>query len=47
MFIEGRSGEITDVFLDSQGVLLGILIIMLILKITNEIKNRKSIKVRY
>ena len=37
-FIPGRSPQITDVMLDSLGVLCGILILMLILKITDNIK---------
>lgn len=41
MFIAGRSGEITDVIIDTLGVALGIIIIMLILKIVN---NRNLLK---
>lgn len=38
LFIPGRAGQITDVILDSMGVLLGILLVLLILKINKKIK---------
>ena len=41
-FIPGRSAQITDVMLDSLGVLCGILILMLILKIADNIKAKKE-----
>ena len=41
-FIEGRSGQITDVMIDSMGVLFGILIVMLLIEIY--IKIYKNIK---
>lgn len=40
-FIPGRSAQITDVILDSMGVLLGILIVMTLTKICEYIKNKK------
>ena len=33
LFVPGRSGQITDVVLDSMGVLLGILLILMLLKV--------------
>lgn len=38
LFIPGRSGQITDVILDSMGVLLGILIVLLIIEMNKKIK---------
>jgi len=38
-FVPGRSGELTDIFLDSLGVLFGCLIILLILKIIDKNQN--------
>lgn len=38
LFIPGRSGQITDVILDSMGVLLGILLVLLVLKIYKKMK---------
>ena len=38
-FVAGRSGQVTDVMLDSLGVLFGILILMLVLKIADRKKN--------
>lgn len=42
MFIAGRTAKPTDVFIDTLGVILGIVIIMLILKIIN-IRNKREI----
>ncbi len=44
MFSPGRGPQVSDVILDSAGVLLGILIVMLITKIYKKIKNKKEIK---
>ena len=41
MFIAGRTAKPTDVFIDTLGVVLGILIIMLILKIVSN-RNKKE-----
>ena len=40
VFIEGRSGELRDVLIDSFGSLIGILFINLIIKIFNKIRNK-------
>lgn len=43
LFIQGRSAQITDVFIDTMGVILGILLVMLIQKIIYEyILNKKD-----
>lgn len=39
LFIKGRSGQITDVMIDTSGVIVGILIILIISNIINNIKN--------
>lgn len=39
LFVEGRSGEIKDVIIDSTGVLFGILIAHIIIKIINKLKS--------
>ena len=41
VFVPGRGPLITDVILDSIGVLTGIFIVMLVLKVYMEINNRK------
>lgn len=41
-FISGRSGNITDVFIDTIGVLLGIAIVMLIIFISKKITKKLS-----
>ena len=42
LFISGRSGQITDVLLDSMGVLLGIFLVLLVIKIiTSNLLNKK------
>lgn len=38
LFVPGRSGQITDVILDSMGVLLGILIVLTTLELYKKIK---------
>lgn len=38
LFVPGRSGQITDVILDSMGVLLGILIVLTALELYKKIK---------
>ena len=42
LFIPGRSGEIRDVFIDSLGIIIGILILMLILKIKKGEKDERQ-----
>lgn len=44
LFIPGRSGQITDVILDSMGVLLGILLILTVLEVYKKIKKKIDIK---
>ena len=44
LFVDGRSGEFRDVLLDSLGVLTGILMVVLIIKIYKEIKLKKNKK---
>ena len=36
-FIEGRSGQITDVLIDTAGIILGVVIVLLILKLMNNL----------
>lgn len=43
-FIPGRGPLITDVILDSMGVLLGILLVMLIVKLYKKTSERKTNK---
>lgn len=42
LFVEGRSGEITDVLIDSGGALFGILITILVVKKYINFKERKN-----
>lgn len=42
LFVSGRSGQITDVLLDSMGILLGILLVLTVLEIDKELKNRNK-----
>lgn len=44
LFIPGRSGQITDVILDSMGVLLGILLVLTALEIYKKIKRKIDVK---
>lgn len=44
LFIPGRSGEIRDVLIDSTGVLLGVFIIYLLMRIKGMFKSGKTIK---
>lgn len=44
-FVPGRSPQITDVMIDTMGVILGILIVMTVLEISKIIKLHKSGKV--
>lgn len=41
-FISGRSGQVSDVFLDSIGVTVGGLFILLIIKIVDKFRNNKK-----
>ena len=41
IFVDGRSGQITDVIIDSFGIILGILIAFCVIKIYNKI-NKKN-----
>ena len=41
-FVDGRSGQIVDVFIDSIGIALGICILMLIYKITIKIQQKRK-----
>lgn len=41
-FVAGRSGQITDVMIDTMGVTLGILLVMLIIGIAGKIKFQKN-----
>ena len=41
-FIPGRSGQVSDVFLDTLGVSVGCLFILLIIKIVNKLKKNKN-----
>ena len=43
-FVSGRSGQITDVMIDSFGVLFGILIVMLVMECTRRICSKHYIK---
>lgn len=43
LFIPGRAGQLTDVILDTMGVILGILLILVMLEIDKKIKNRKNL----
>lgn len=40
LFIQGRSGQMTDVILDSMGVFLGIVLILTILEINKKLKRK-------
>lgn len=40
LFIPGRSGEIRDVLIDSSGVLLGIFITLVLIKLKNNLENK-------
>ena len=44
LFVPGRSGEFTDVCLDTVGATFGILLVMIIVWIVEKIKNRNSNK---
>lgn len=44
LFIPGRSGEIRDVLIDSTGVLLGVFIIYLLMRIKGMFRSGKTIK---
>lgn len=44
LFIPGRSGEIRDVLIDSTGILLGVFIIYLLMRIKGMFKSGKTIK---
>lgn len=41
-FVSGRSGQVSDVFLDTLGVAVGGLFILLIIKILNKFKKNKN-----
>ena len=43
MFVPGRTGKVIDIFIDSLGIICGIIIIYLGLKIYNFIKRKKSL----
>ena len=40
-FIAGRSSQLTDVLIDSMGVVFGIVIVLIVCKLFNVVKNRK------
>ena len=42
MFSPGRSAKISDVYIDTVGILLGMTALLLILKIYQEIKNKRQ-----
>ena len=42
LFVLGRSGEIRDVCIDSLGVITGIIILLLTIKVIDNIRNRKK-----
>ncbi len=42
LFVLGRSGEIRDVCIDSLGVITGIIILLLTIKVIDNIRNRKE-----
>ncbi|MCI8471346.1 MAG: VanZ family protein [Clostridia bacterium] len=42
IFVPGRASQITDVMLDSMGILFGILVVLMILKIKQKIKNKNN-----
>ncbi|MCI8412241.1 MAG: VanZ family protein [Clostridia bacterium] len=44
LFIPGRSGQITDVIIDTMGVLLGILVLLTLLEIYKKTTNKIDIK---
>ena len=44
MFVDGRSAQVTDVMLDTLGVLFGILILMLVLQIADRKKKKALLK---
>ena len=43
-FIPGRAAKVTDVMIDTMGVMVGILVLLLILTIANKIKIKNTIK---
>ena len=43
-FVDGRSAEIRDVCIDTCGVILGILLVILAVKIIKNIKTKKAEK---
>lgn len=44
LFIPGRSGQITDVIIDTMGVLLGIIVLLTLLEIYKKTTNKIDIK---
>ena len=44
-FVPGRSPQVTDVILDSMGILFGILIVLIILEINQKMKNKNDINI--
>ena len=42
LFIEGRSGQVVDVFIDSIGVSIGICVFMLVFKVIHIINGRMA-----
>lgn len=40
LFVSGRSGQITDVILDSMGVLLGIVLVLTVIEVNKKIKTK-------
>ena len=42
LFVPGRSGQITDILLDSMGVLLGILLVLTGIEVYKKVKNIKE-----
>lgn len=44
LFIDGRSGQIVDVFIDAIGIAIGICLLMIIYKIILVCKERMALK---
>lgn len=44
LFVAGRAGRVSDVLIDSSGALLGVLIYILVYKLVQMLRRRKSLK---
>ena len=43
LFIEGRAGRVSDVFIDTAGAIIGIAVYFILLKIFNSVRRRKDV----